>query len=91
MSTTTPLRTTPAAHLTFDLEAVLALARNLAPEEQDGLIATLFRERARVPANPEALRARFAQWDAESAADPPTEEEDAAYDAMLARLNGKSQ
>lgn len=91
MSTTTPLRTIPAAHLTFDYETVLALARHLSPEEQDRLIDALRLERARVPADPEALRARFAQWDAESAADPPTEEEEAAYNEMLARLNGESR
>jgi hypothetical protein len=89
MSTTTPLRTIPAAHLTFDYETVLALARHLSPDEQDRLIDALRVERARVPADPEALRRSFAEFDAESAADPPTAEEDAAYDAMLARLNGK--
>lgn len=89
MSTTIPLRTILAAHLTFNYETVLALAQHLSPDEQDRLLDALRLERARVPADPEALRARLAQWDAESAADSPTEEEEAAYNKMLARLNGE--
>lgn len=91
MSATVPLRTIPAAHLTFDYKTVLALALHLSSEEQDRLIDALRVERARVPADPEALRLRFAQWDEESAAAPPTEEEEAAYNEMLARLNGESR
>ena len=91
MSTTTPLRTIPAAHLTFDYETVLALARHLSPDEQDRLIDALRLERARMPADPEALRRSFAELDSESAADPPTEEEEAAYNEMLAGLNGESR
>jgi hypothetical protein len=91
MSTTTQMRTIPAAHLAFDLEAVLELARHLSLEEQDQLIARLLAARASAPtAAPDDLRARFATWDQESAAEPPSADEDAAYDALLVRLNGEA-
>lgn len=89
MSTSTPLRTIPAAHLAFDLEAVLELARHLSTEEQDQLIEALLRERTpQGGATAKDLRTRFAEWDKESSAEPPSAEEDAAYDAMIARLSG---
>lgn len=89
ISTITPQRAIPAAHLAFDLEAVLELARHLSPEEQNQLIEALLRERKpQQAATAEELRARFATWDAESSAEPPSTEDDAAYDAMIARLDG---
>lgn len=89
MSTITPQRTIPAAHLAFDLAAVLELARHLSTEEQEELIEALLRDRRpQRAATAEELRGRFAKWDEESSADPPSAEDDAAYDAMIARLNG---
>lgn len=88
MSTTTVLRTIPAAHLTFDLEAVFELARHLSLEEQEQLIARLLAARVseEPTESPDDLRARFAMWDQESAAEPPSTDEDSAYDTLLVRL-----
>lgn len=58
-------------------------------EAQDHLVESRLPERTpQGAATAEELRARFAEWDKESCAEPSSDEDDATYDAMLARLNG---
>lgn len=60
-------------------------------EEQNHLVDSCLPERTpQGAATAEELCARFAEWDKESSAEPPSVEDDAAYDAMIARLNGKT-
>ena len=76
------LRTAARAEGTDEAEAVRHLLERALPPAQKPP------REAKRPASGEEVEAMFAQWQVD--APEPTPEEDAAYDAMLRRLDGES-